>query len=260
MTAPPPGRRGLLVLAYHAISADWEDPLAVTPATFRFQLESLADAGYRGLTFSEAATSTETDKRVAITFDDAFASAAIHGPPILDELGWPATVFAPTVPVETREPMRWLGGGRRRRPDEDLELVAMTWDDLAQLAAKGWEIGSHTQTHRRLSELPDGEAKHELERSRSEIGERVGPCTSISYPWGEVSERVVVVARTAGYLTGSGLGGRFRFGNRMAVPRVALARGDGSLGWRLKTSPGMWLIRSTPLWTAAERVRSAIRR
>jgi len=255
VSRPAPAHRGLLVLAYHAISSDWDDPLSLAPETFRSQLESLAASGYRGVTFSEAATSAATEKRVAVTFDDAFASAAVHAPPVLDELGWPATVFAPTVPVETQEPMRWLGSAA-----DDRVRVAMTWGDLNQLADNGWEIGSHTRTHRRLSELRDDELGDELGRSREEIEAHVGRCSSISYPWGEVSRRVVDAARADGYETGSGLGGRFRFGDPMAVPRVALARGDGALGWRLKTSPLTWNLRSSAVWVVFEGVRGLARR
>ncbi|MDQ2982471.1 MAG: polysaccharide deacetylase family protein [Actinomycetota bacterium] len=259
MTRPAPRRSGLLVLAYHAISSSWKDPLAVTPETFRKQLRSLAAAGYRGVTFSEAATSTSTRRRVAVTFDDAFASAAEHAPAVLGELGWPATVFVPTAPVEGRQPMRWLGGVDRPR-DDDVHLTPMTWAEVERLTGAGWEVGSHTRTHRRLSELPDAEVNEELERSRQELEERVGPCRSISYPWGEVSPRVVAAAQRAGYSTGSGLGGRFRFGDPMTVPRVALAHEDGTLGWRLKTAPAVWLLRSTPVWSGLEGARTAARR
>jgi peptidoglycan/xylan/chitin deacetylase (PgdA/CDA1 family) len=258
LTAAPP-RKGLLVLAYHAISPTWHDPLCVPPDTFRAQLRRLADAGYRSVSVRQAASGTATGRRVAITFDDAFESAARVAKPILDELGWTATVFVPTRPVTTREPMRWLGGGIARRPEEDAELRAMSWRDVELLAAAGWEVGSHSRTHRRLSELPDDELTEELEGSRRELVDHVGRCDAVSYPWGEVVPRVVAAARRAGYSAGSGLGGRFRFGDPMAVPRVVIAREDGARGFALKTAPAMWLLRSTAAWTLAERARTILR-
>ena len=255
MTGRAPRRRGLLVLAYHAISSDWDDPLSVTPETFRSQLHSLAVAGYTGVTFSQAATSLVTRKRVAITFDDAFASAAVHAPPVLEELGWPGTVFVPTVPVETREPMRWLGGVERR-PDEDDALTAMTWNDVERLAEAGWEIGSHTRSHRLLSGLSADEAREELGHSRDEIIAHVERCDAVSYPWGEVVPEVMSAARRAGYSSGSGLLGRFRFGATMAVPRFAVAHGDETgPRFRAKTSPLVWGLRATPAWHLLDRAR-----
>lgn len=244
-----PARRGLLVLAYHAISPSWRHPLSTTPEAFRSQLGLLAARGYRGVTFSDAATSPSRDRRVAVTFDDAFRSAALHGKPILGEFGWPATVFVPTTPVTTREPMHWLGG-------QGGEVESMTWDDLEELAAHGWEVGSHSRTHRLLSELPSAEAAEELAGSREEIRVRIGSCDGISYPWGEVGPTVVEAARSAGYSTGSGLAGRFRFGDPMRVPRVAIADADGTgRRFRLKISPLFWRARATPAWALVERAR-----
>jgi peptidoglycan/xylan/chitin deacetylase (PgdA/CDA1 family) len=249
MTAP--ARRGLLVLAYHAISPSWRHPLSTTPEAFRSQLGLLAARGYRGVTFSDAARSPSRERRVAVTFDDAFRSAAVHGRPIIDELGWPATVFVPTTPVTTREPMNWLGG-------QGGEVESMTWDDVEELAAHGWEVGSHTRTHRLLSALAPAEAAEELAGSREEIVTRTGRCDAISYAWGEVVPTVVEAARSVGYSTGSGLAGQFRFGDPMRVPRVAIADADGTgARFRLKISPLFWRTRATPAWGLVERARPA---
>ena len=249
MTAP--ARRGLLVLAYHAISPSWRHPLSTTPEAFRSQLALLVARGYRAVTFSDAARSPSRERRVAVTFDDAFRSAAVHGRPILDELGWPATVFVPTTPVTTREAMHWLGG-------QGGEVESMTWDDVEELAAHGWEVGSHSRTHRLLSELPPAEAAEELAGSLEEVSGHVGCCDAISYPWGEVVPAVVEAARRAGYSTGSGLGGRFGFGDPMRVPRVAIADADGTgLRFRLKISRLFWRARATPPWALVERARPA---
>ena len=245
-----PSRRGLLVLAYHAVTPTWRHPLAVAPEAFRAQLRLLVSRGYRGVTFGEAAHTESSARRVAITFDDAFASVASAGRPILAELGWPATVFVPTVPVETREPMRWLGGGGS-------EVLPMSWDDVEELAASGWEIGSHTRTHRLLSRLPPEEVAEELSGSRREILRRVGRCDAISYAWGEVEPGVIEMAREAGYTSGSGLAGQFRFGDPMRVPRFAVAGADGTRArFRIKTSPLVWLARSTPAWRLLDSLRA----
>jgi peptidoglycan/xylan/chitin deacetylase (PgdA/CDA1 family) len=131
----------------------------------------------------------------------------------------------------------------------------MTWRQLEQLSETGWEIGSHSRTHRRLSQLDTDELEDELAGSREEIAGRLGACTSISYPWGEVHPRVVAAAQRAGYTAASGLDGRFRRGDPMAVPRFAVSGADGPLRFRLKTSGWFWALRSTPGWIWLDTLR-----
>lgn len=248
----PDGARQPLVLAYHAVTTDWRHPLAIDPDRFREQLHKLAARGFRGATFTAAATGESPGRLAVITFDDGFRSAAEHALPVFDELGWPATVFTVTSTATNGDPMRWLSG---ELPAPDDALLPLRWSELVDLAARGWEIGSHASTHRLLSELDDADLEAELRSSRKEIVERIGACTSISYPWGEVDGRVVAAARAAGYVAGSGLAGRFRKGDPMAVPRFAVSGSDGRLRYRLKTSPTFWRLRSTPLWTWLDSLR-----
>jgi peptidoglycan/xylan/chitin deacetylase (PgdA/CDA1 family) len=70
---------------------------------------------------------------------------------------------------------------------------AVTWDDLKALAGQGHEIASHTVTHPRLAVLDDVNLAYELEKSRQEILERLGPghTFSVECPYGTEDERVV---------------------------------------------------------------------
>ena len=248
-TAARPAPR-LLVLAYHAITSEWSHPLALPPEALRRQLQALRSRGYRGVTLAEAVLEPSSALRAAITFDDAFASVATAGREILRDLGWPATVFAPTAAVSTGAPMRWLGGGA-----PDTELRPLTWDELAELAEQGWEIGSHSRTHPLLSSLTDAEIKSELGGSREEIVSRLGRCDSISYPWGELDDRVIRIAGRVGYRVGSGLvGGRAR--SPLAVPRFAVSSHDGPVRFGVKTSGIVWLARRSGAWEALDAVRA----
>ena len=253
IAAARPGPR-VLVLAYHSISDAWTDPLAVDPTSFEGQIRALAERGYRGVTFAEAARAEAHvgEPVVAVTFDDAFATVR-SARKILDAVGWPATVFVPTVAVDTGAPMRWLVRDRWG-PDDDAHLVPLTWEDLAELRDAGWEIGSHSRTHPLLSSLGDAAASEELSGSRAEIEEQLGSCSSISYPWGELDDRIITLARRAGYTSGSGLIGG-RDGDPFAVPRFAIAARDGSIAYALKTSAAVWRYRGTLPWRALDQVR-----
>lgn len=244
-----------VALAYHAVTDAWPHALAIAPDRFRAQVERLAARGFRGATLSELADGVEGDA-VAVTFDDGFASVATAAKPVLDALGWPGTVYVVTDAVDAGAPMRHLGGSDGAPGPERLPL---TWAAVEALAAAGWEIGSHTCTHRVLSRLRDDELRDELERSRAAVLAHAEGCRSISYPLGELDDRAIAAARAAGYTTGSGLAGRFRRRDPMAVPRVAVAGGDGRVRFAVKTSSAFRALRTTAAWDLVDAPRRRAR-
>jgi peptidoglycan/xylan/chitin deacetylase (PgdA/CDA1 family) len=243
----------VLALAYHSISPTWNDDLAVRPETFALQLRKLADRGFEGVTFTDAALREQDRNVVAITFDDAFATVAEYALPILRERGWPATIFPVTDAVSSGEPMSWLVDDAPDGQRED--LLPLSWEQLGELARLGWEIGSHTRTHRLLSRVSDDELHDEIGRSRQEVLQHIGRCPSLSYPWGVVSPRAIDAVQSAGYDAASGLAGRFLRHNPFAVPRFAITALDTDFRFRLKTSSSLRLVRTTPLWDMLRRER-----
>lgn len=243
----PRGSRGLgdvLVLAYHAVSETWPAALSVTPDQFRRQLEILSAWGYRGATFTEAVLSPPAKRTVAITFDDAYLSVQDRARPLLDEYGFPATVFVPTAFAGRDGPMAWPGIDQWLDGEHEAELAPMNWDQLRALAQHGWEIGSHTHTHPRLSELGDGPLAEELARSRTECERELGaPCESISYPYGDHDPRVVEATRAAGYAAACTLPARIHHAEPLRWPRVGVYHRDSSRRFRLKASPAVRLAR-----------------
>jgi hypothetical protein len=97
-------RKRLLILCYHGVSLqdehEWHPQLFVTEAFLRRRFEIIRDSGYLVLPLSEAVDrlrgGTLPDRSVAITFDDGahnfFAAAA----PVIEEFGFPATVYIST--------------------------------------------------------------------------------------------------------------------------------------------------------------------
>jgi peptidoglycan/xylan/chitin deacetylase (PgdA/CDA1 family) len=97
-----------------------------------------------------------------------------------------------------------VGGWNRWDVNLSLRPVRhLSWKQLRKLAEAGFEIGSHTLTHRDLTRLDDATLRRELHDSRkaieNEVGERV---SSVSYPFGRYSRRVIDEARAAGYTCG----------------------------------------------------------
>jgi peptidoglycan/xylan/chitin deacetylase (PgdA/CDA1 family) len=226
-----------LALCYHAVSPTFPAHLSVRPEALRAQLGVLARRGYRGVTLTDAVKATHDGRRVAVTFDDAFASVAELARPILDELGWPGTVYAVSDFAADGRPLAWDGVEHWARTEHADELRSLDWPALRDLAAAGWEVGSHTRTHPRLTTLDDPTLDEELTTSKAAIEEALGrPCVSIAYPYGDVDARVVQAARRAGYRTGSGLPARWTPDTPLDHPRIGVYHPDDLRRFRVKTS------------------------
>lgn len=227
-----------LVLCYHAISEAWADPVAVPETRFAEQLSLLARLGYRGVTFTQAVQEGGRGKRVAVTFDDAFHSVLDRARPVLDELGWPATVFAVTNYGEGTHPIGWPTLDAWLGTDYEYELTPLSWRQLGQLQATGWEIGSHTCTHPHLTQLSERDLRRELVESRLHCEARLGrPCVSIAYPYGDCNRAVVEAAGEAGYQSGAALPSPLHPARRMEWPRVGVYNGDRLLRFAAKALP-----------------------
>lgn len=231
-----PDVRDTLVLCYHALSEDWDAALSVTPARFERQIARLSRRGYRGLTVSQA-LSAEAGRVVAVTFDDAYRSVLDFAEPILARHGFVATVFAPTEFVGSQGPMSWPGiDGWLGGPHEP-ELVPLSWDQLGWLRDRGWEIGSHTVTHPRLSELEPADLARELADSKSACERALGGiCRSVAYPYGDHDPGVIAAARAAGYEFGFTLSARLHRSYPLRWPRIGVYFDDGDGRFAVKTS------------------------
>jgi peptidoglycan/xylan/chitin deacetylase (PgdA/CDA1 family) len=112
-------------------------------------------------------------------------------------------------------------GGSRFR------LLALS--EIRRLLAAGMEIGSHTISHPKLSQLPAESSWREIAESRSELEKALGaPVWSIAYPFGgtdSVSTREMKMAEEAGYdCAFINFGGGFRNETpRFGVPRVHIS-------------------------------------
>jgi peptidoglycan/xylan/chitin deacetylase (PgdA/CDA1 family) len=239
-----------LVLCYHAVSERWPASLSVTPEALEGQLRFLSRSGFKGETFERAVSRGSDGRTVAITFDDAYESVFELARPILDDVGFPATVFVPTdYPARLGQPMAWDGIDTWLDGPYERELRPMSWEQLGVLAEAGWEIGSHTCSHPRLPSLGDELLRRELFESRSMVAERLGrPCGTLAYPYGDHDERVVEAARAAGYAAAGTLPGRLPRAQRLAWPRIGIYHGDDERRFRIKASAVVRRLRGTRLW------------
>jgi peptidoglycan/xylan/chitin deacetylase (PgdA/CDA1 family) len=224
----------------------------VAPADLERQLGYLVRRGYRGVTFHEAVHGRKGGKRLAVTFDDAYRSISERALPLLAELGIPGTVFVPTDFAGSDQPMRWPEIEAWTEGPHAPELLCMSWDQLAELADAGWEVGSHTRSHPHLPRLGDDELDAELSESRIECERRLGTCTTLAYPFGDHDGRVIEAAGRAGYSAACTLPSRLHPAAPLRWPRVGIYPVDARW-WRFRAKvlrPAR-ALRASRLWDRA---------
>jgi heparosan-N-sulfate-glucuronate 5-epimerase len=242
-----PGRSDQLVLCYHAISETWTADLSIAPVRLREHLEYLARRGYRGVTFSELVAGAE-GKVVAVTFDDGYRSVVELALPIRSELDFPGTLFVPTDYIGSDQPMSWPGIEQWLDTEHEPELLPMTWNEVRQLRDAGWEIGSHTRSHPKLTELDAAHLADELTESRRRCESQLGSCGAIAYPYGDHDEAVIDAARAAGYSAAATLPDGSPPPRPLAWPRIGVYNNDDMRSFRLKVSSFVRRARGSSAW------------
>lgn len=79
---------------------------------------------------------------------------------------------------------------------EYLQAEGSSWDDFRKDAAKGYEIASHSITHATMPGMDEANIKYELEKSKEEILNQMGPKYTFSaeVPYGYENQRVMQIA------------------------------------------------------------------
>lgn len=112
---------------------------------------------------------------ISFTFDDAYYSTLEKGYPILNRHNFPGTVYVP------------------------INLVGspgyLTVENLQFLSQQGWEIGSHSVSHRKLPKLPEKEIEKELLGSKRCLENWGFKVTAFASPGGAGSKLLWNLAR-----------------------------------------------------------------
>lgn len=180
------------ILIYHAIRPYIQSDTAsvrryiATPETLERELAYLRDGGYASITFDDLVNhimkaAALPPKPVIISFDDDWEGQYRYALPLLKKYGYTATFYIWAAVV-----------GRKHH---------LTWEEIRTLSAEGMQIGCHTITHPYLTRVRKDETlRREILAARQIIESRVGvPVTTIAYPFGQYDERVVAMAKEAGF-------------------------------------------------------------
>lgn len=206
------------ILAYHSLDPErFPNKLAVSPGLFRKHMLWLRQNRFQ-VTGLEACAKAEwkealRERKASITFDDGYLDNYRHAFPVLRESGFSAAFFVTT---------------------EDIGKKGfMTWEMLREMAAvPGIEIGSHTLEHKPLTDISEKEAWASLVASKKILEEKLGrEIRGISYPCGSFNEKILEMARGAGYAYGcaaSHVHDRKFVGNPYLLRRIKISATSGS--------------------------------
>lgn len=231
-----------LILAYHSVSQHRRDGLAVQVTDFENQMAWLHRHGYLSMTLAEFINrpTDKGDRIVIITFDDGYADNYALAFPILRRYGFVATIFLVSDYVGTNHRYLWdrpkVKGQRNH-----MSYHLLGWDEVHEMAACGFEFGSHTCTHSRLTDLSPNRRWDEIKRSREDLqGKLRHEVGTFCYPFGDLDDDVIRMVKKAGY--GCAVVTPPRSGiplSRFTLRRVGIYFHTTPLLFRLKITPFM---------------------
>jgi peptidoglycan/xylan/chitin deacetylase (PgdA/CDA1 family) len=226
---------GFRILFYHRV-ADDRDELAVSPSSFRRQMDYLGSESYRVVDVVEAVELLERGilrpRTIGLSFDDGYLDVAEHGLGILAGHGFRATVFVAPSVIDGSAWFDW-----HRYPPALLD-----WGDIAELDREGtFRFEAHSLTHPNLRALDDHVARHEIAGSKRELELRLGrPVEAFSYPSGLFGERERRLVAEAGFRIAvscePGVNGPLT--DRLALRRRQIDGRDSLLDFRAKLGGG----------------------
>lgn len=190
----PGGYQIVPILTYHNLADQAKGRLVLASASFREQMQYLKTNGYRVVSLADFIEFTRLDrqlpqKAVVLTFDDGYRAFKDHARPVLKELGFTATLFIYTD---------WVGAGRG----------SLSWTDLRELAAEGFDVQAHTKTHadlrRATGETEPQYARRmqaELEQPQELFNKNLGRRSQVlAYPYGRWDEGLLPKVKAYGYV------------------------------------------------------------
>jgi len=188
------GYQTVPVLSYHNFSPPETNRLTVSQRAFGQQMEFLREKGYRVIPMDQFFDFLEwkaaiPPKSVVLTIDDGWRSAYEIAFPILEQYGYPASLFIYTD---------MIASGKQ----------ALSWNLLKEMAAYGITAECHTRSHRNLTLPGKRESfkeyferlEKELTDSREIIRNKLGrEAKYLAYPFGDTNHLVIALAKKLGF-------------------------------------------------------------
>ena len=182
------------ILMYHHIAVSPVDSrYYVPPDTFEDEIRLLHDWEYTPITTTMLVNAIQNGaslppRPIILTFDDANEDNYTNAFPIMKKYGMTGVLYLP---------YDYIGGDGY-----------LTVDQIKEMAAAGWEVGSHSLTHPNLTILDQPRLRAEIVDSRKKLEQMLGlPILTFAYPFGDVGSAEVDYVKFAGYIAGMGATG-----------------------------------------------------
>jgi peptidoglycan/xylan/chitin deacetylase (PgdA/CDA1 family) len=219
----PKGYQTVPVLCYHRLAERCESALCITASLFEEQMRYLKKNGYRVISMAELEDFFTNRRRipskaVVINLDDGYRSTYEIAYPILKKHGFTAGLFIYTD---------FIGASSG----------ALTWAQIQEMKADGFEVGSHSVSHCDLTMRMEGENEEEyMDRIRKEllqskqiIDKKLDQNTVyFAYPYGKYNHRILSLCEEAGYTMAFSVkrGGNPFFSDPMVLRREQIVTRD----------------------------------
>ncbi len=178
----------------HGVRLKRQRPLDIEHFETYFGIAS--ELGFRSITYNHLAAwrSHEIELSphpIMFDFDHPVKSVRHDIHPVMQRFGFTGNLFINTGPMEDMYSNKMA---------DSVDRHLMTWEEIGELMAAGWHIGSHTHTHPNLSDLsaadPSGEqVRQELERCdeilKKELGIEPQDFAFTGTTWSSLAEQEV---------------------------------------------------------------------
>ncbi len=201
---------GIPVFAYHRFGDDRFPSTNIKMEVFKKQLDYLKNNNYHVLTLKEAVKAMKEgevqSKSVVLTVDDGYKSFYENAFPLLQEYGYPVTIFVNTS---------YVGG-------DDF----MDWETLKIIKEAGMEIGNHSHDHPHFlnAQAPVTLLHSDVETAQSLFKEHLGfEPGAFSYPYGEYDEHLKEALEGMGFYAATAQRSGVMSGREVfAIPRFPM--------------------------------------
>lgn len=139
-----------------------------------------------------------------LSFDDGFRNNFTNALPILKKYKVPAIFFVPSSLIGAD----WADTEKYCLETTEYKsaIEMLKWEDLREIIAQGYEVGSHTRTHARLSAISHDKSlmEEEIFGAKKELESKLDyECKYIAWPYGLLSDSDTVafeMIKNAGYI------------------------------------------------------------
>lgn len=185
-----------VMLIYHHVAEDTPRVSSVSPAELREHLRYLRDNNFQVIGLDVLIEQLKTGKPIAdnavvLTFDDSYENNFTTAHPILQEFGYPYTIFISPGAIDER-----VG-------------PVLSWQQVKQMAADGVLVANHAMWHEHMARPEQGESKadwlkrmqHSILQAEQRIKEETGQSHQwLAYPYGEFSDALEALVARLGFV------------------------------------------------------------